>query len=107
MINETTMEMTLEMILELTSDQAEIGDPDGCPLTVFPVTIAELNKPLSYALRKEDLQISALAHNTLRENNIKSGDIVNVPNAESEPGISFINTKPIFKVNEPMKCVQK
>ena len=37
MINETTMEMTsemiLEMILELTGDQAEIGDPDGCPLT--------------------------------------------------------------------------
>ena len=45
---------------------------------MFPVTIAELNKPLSYALRKEDLQISALAHNTLIENNIKTGDIVNV-----------------------------
>ena len=37
MINVMTMEMTLEMIpemiSELTSDQAEIGDPDGCPLT--------------------------------------------------------------------------
>ena len=33
MINEMTMEMTLEMIPELTGDQAEIGDPDGCPLT--------------------------------------------------------------------------
>ena len=74
---------------------------------MFPVTIAELNKPLSYALRKEDLQISALAHNTLIENNIKSGDIVNVPDAESEQGIRFINTKPIFKVNETTKCVQK
>ena len=40
MINEMTMEMTLElileMILELTGDQEEIGDPDGCPLTVMP-----------------------------------------------------------------------
>ena len=38
MINETAMEMTseliLEMILELTGDPVEIGDPDGCPLTV-------------------------------------------------------------------------
>ena len=37
MINKTTMEMTLElipeMIPELTGDQAEIGDPDSCPLT--------------------------------------------------------------------------
>ena len=40
MINEMTMEMTLELILELilelTGDQAEIGDPDGCPLTSPP-----------------------------------------------------------------------
>ena len=44
MINEMTMEMTLEMIQELilemipelTSDQVEIGDPDGCPLTSPP-----------------------------------------------------------------------
>ena len=37
MINKMTMEMTsemtLEMIPELTGDQVEIGDPDGCPLT--------------------------------------------------------------------------
>ena len=37
MINEMAMEMTseliLEMIPELTGDPAEIGDPDGCPLT--------------------------------------------------------------------------
>ena len=72
---------------------------------MFPVKIAELKKPLSYALKKEDLQISALAHNTLIENNIKSGDIVYVPDAESEQGISFINTKPILKFNEPTKCV--
>ena len=44
--------------------------------SMFPITIAELNKPLSYALRKEDLWISALAHNTLIENNIESGDTV-------------------------------
>ena len=36
MINETTTEMTLEMILELTSDQVEISDQDGCPLTSPP-----------------------------------------------------------------------
>ena len=44
MINEMTMEMTSEMnpelnpemILELTGDQVEIGDPDGCPLTSPP-----------------------------------------------------------------------
>ena len=39
MINKMTMEMIieiiLEIILELTSDQVEIGDQDGCPLTVF------------------------------------------------------------------------
>ena len=75
--------------------------------SMFPVTIAELNKPLSYALRNEDLRISALAHNTRMENNIKPGDIVNVPDAESDQGISFINTKPIFKINETTKCVQK
>ena len=48
MINEMTMEMTLEMILELilemipelTSDQAEIGDPDGCPLTILTAYLA-------------------------------------------------------------------
>ena len=38
MINKMTMEMTsemtLEMIPELTGDQVEIGDPDGCPLTL-------------------------------------------------------------------------
>ena len=38
MINETTMQMTSqmipEMILELTGDQVEIGDPDSCPLTI-------------------------------------------------------------------------
>ena len=37
MINEMAMERTLElipeMIPELTGDPAEIGDPDGCPLT--------------------------------------------------------------------------
>ena len=37
MINEMAMEMTSElipeMIMELTGDPAEIGDPDGCPLT--------------------------------------------------------------------------
>ena len=39
-----TMEMTLELILELilemipelTGDQVEISDPDGCPLTSPP-----------------------------------------------------------------------
>ena len=40
MINEMAMEMTLElipeMIPELTGDPAEIGDPDGCPLTSPP-----------------------------------------------------------------------
>ena len=38
MINEMTMErsweMVLEMILELTGDQVELGDPDGYPLTL-------------------------------------------------------------------------
>ena len=40
MINEMAMEMTSElipeMIPELTGDPAEIGDPDGCPLTPSP-----------------------------------------------------------------------
>ena len=34
MILEMTPEMIPEMISELTGDQVEIGDPDGCPLTV-------------------------------------------------------------------------
>ena len=36
--------MILEMIPELTSDQAEIGDPDGCPLTesVCPLAMRQL-----------------------------------------------------------------
>ena len=33
---EMTLELIPEMILELTGDQAEIGDPDGCPLTIGP-----------------------------------------------------------------------
>ena len=30
---EMTSELIPEMIPELTGDQLEIGDPDGCPLT--------------------------------------------------------------------------
>ena len=33
MTMEMTSELNPEMIPELTGDQAEIGDPDGCPLT--------------------------------------------------------------------------
>ena len=33
---EMTSELIPEMIPELTGDQAEIGDPDGCPLTDKP-----------------------------------------------------------------------
>ena len=51
MINEMTMEVTLEMIPEmipeiiplLTSDQVEIGDQDGCPLTIIHPTDEQVN----------------------------------------------------------------
>ena len=43
MINEMTLEMTSELIPEiipeLTGDQVEIGDPDGCPLTIRAYSI--------------------------------------------------------------------
>ena len=36
MTSELIPEMSLELTSpELTSDQAEIGDPDGCPLTAW------------------------------------------------------------------------
>ena len=49
MINEMATEMTseliLEMIPELTGDPAEIGDPDGCPLTR---TLTYIHQPLKW-----------------------------------------------------------
>ena len=35
MTPELISELILKMILELTGDQVEIGEPDGCPLTLI------------------------------------------------------------------------
>ena len=38
LVSELVLELILELIPELISDQVEIGDPDGCPLTVWKIS---------------------------------------------------------------------
>ena len=75
--------------------------------SIFPVTFTQLSKPHSLALKKEDLCLNALAHNSLIYYNFISGSMIPIPDFESEQGIITTKPKSMFEINDTRKQLSK